>query len=152
MDNRLDPLRNLPGSRDLFVQTEDRTVPRDRHAGAARSRNGFLAPLLDALHDSRRLQAVSVLHQYKHLMAGDHVCEAKDKVTEREISSGGQLDMANGDYPHIRRSTKSEHPSTWSLIATVLVFGIIHIAGGIILLNASTAPPPESAMIALRGD
>ncbi len=142
------------------IRTKDRTDPRElqvgsapgRDAGMASSRKGYFAPLLDALHNSRRLQAASVLHQYRHLMAGNHVCEAQDQVTERKIASGGQLDMAKGDYPRIRRSTKSEHPHMWSLIATILAFGIIHIAGGIILLNASTAPPPESSLVAFRGD
>ena len=60
--------------------------------------------------------------------------------------------MANGYYPRIRRSTKPMHLHMWILIATILVFGIFHVAGGFILLNASTARPTETSLVAFRGD
>jgi hypothetical protein len=152
--------QNQSESCGSIIRTKDRTDPQEfqtgsalsRNAGIAPSRKRHFAPLLDALHDSRRLQAASVLHQYRHLIAGDYVCEAQDKITKRWIPSGGQLDMASGDYPRVRRSAKSMSFKTWILITTVVAFGTLHVVGGIILFNASSSQPTETSLIAFRGD
>lgn len=153
------PPQDQSRSRDSFIRTEDRTEPQElqagslsRNAGMAPSRKGYFAPLMDALHETRRLQAVSVLHQYRHLIAGNHVCEAQDEVTDRAIPAGGLLDMANGDYSRAQRSTRSMALNRWILITAVVVFGILHVAGGIILFNASSTRPTETLIAAIRGD
>jgi hypothetical protein len=78
-----------------FTLPEDHTELRefqagldvDANAGAARNRKGYFARLLNALHESRRLQAARVIRQYRHLVVKRHRCEATDKVLERRISS-----------------------------------------------------------------
>lgn len=123
-----------------------------KNVGSAPSRNGFLAPLLDALHESRRLQAARIIHQYQDLIAEGRSFKALDSVSEREVQSGDR-DMANGDYSRIQQSSKSVSLDTWILIAAALVgFGIIHVVGEIISLNASGAQPRETSVPAMRGD
>jgi hypothetical protein len=79
--------------RSFTLLAEDQTAPRECQidlggkADVARDRKGYFARLLDALHQSRRLQAARVISQYRHLIAEGHGVEALDKILKHEISS-----------------------------------------------------------------
>jgi hypothetical protein len=61
------------------------------------NRRSYIAHLLNALRESRRLQAARVIHRYRHLLQEDRGYEAREAVQERklqnnEISKGSLLD------------------------------------------------------------
>jgi hypothetical protein len=61
------------------------TVP-DISASRQQTRKSLFAPIIDALHHSRRLQAKRVLRQYQHLIDQTR----QDPAGESDASSGGQ--------------------------------------------------------------
>jgi hypothetical protein len=50
------------------------------------NRKSCIAHLLNALRESRRLQAARVIHRNRHLLQKDHEYEAREAVQERKIA------------------------------------------------------------------
>jgi hypothetical protein len=54
-------------------------------------RRGFFARVLDALHRSRRREAIRVLRRYRHLLTGQaQVCPAKPAPKSRQIEKSSR--------------------------------------------------------------
>jgi hypothetical protein len=110
-------------------------------------RNGFFATLLNALDESRRLQAQHVIRQYRHLIVKERLIKTPD--CDCECVPEDNSDMA------ITNDSCAQRPSTslraW-MIALVVVFGILHLVGGIMLFGAASTRSMETALTAIRGD
>lgn len=108
---------------------------------------GFFASLLNALHDSRRRQASRAIHQYRQLIAAPRALPTTGPMFATPFPPKGMTKMTSSDDSR-SRSTKS--PS-WALIAAAIVgFGILHIAGEIIV--SRSAPSTASSSTSLSGD
>ena len=108
-------------------------------------RKGFFPALLNALHESRRLQAQRVFTQYRHLIAKDPVIKAPESIPE--CVSKGNLDMPIANASRTRQS-RSLKP--W-IIVTAIAFCVLHVVGGL-MLSAPSTRPAEMSVVAMRGD
>ncbi len=106
---------------------------------------GLFTSLLDALHDSRRLQAARVIHQYRHLIAAPQALPTTGQMFANPVQ--GRTKTTSSDDSR-RRPTRS---LSWALIAAAIIgFGILHIAGEIIV--SRSAPPSATSSIPSQGD
>jgi hypothetical protein len=64
--------------------------------------NGLLARIVEALHESRRLEAARVIHQYRHLIAEDFFEQPKIVVVDPRTT---QESNANADRDNSRASS-----------------------------------------------
>ena len=100
-------------------------------------RKGYFASLLDALHDSRRRQAVRVIHRHRHLLAARGLRAAE--AISSDHAGGATCRQSNGVF-------------SWALIATVITgFAILYIAAELIA-NGSAARPAQTSSTSLQGD
>ncbi len=120
---------------------------------AVHGRKGFLAPLLDALHDSRRQQASRAIHQYRHLIAAPRSLKpAASRIAGADFEPPkGSIKMTTSDDAngrpsgHSTKAMTSMKAMTWALIAACVIgFGILHIAGGAII-NGAAKPRAETS-------
>ena len=140
----------------IFTRSQDMTEPHEfgtgsaRNAGIAPSRKSYLAVLLDALHESRRCQAMHIIHQYRHLIADEHRSMTPDEVSECEIPKEIAA-VANRDDARMQRSSESTSINPWIIVAAV-GFGILHVVGGVIIHNASRPNQASQVAAILQGD
>lgn len=135
------------------TQERQASVDLSRKADFAQDYEGHCAPLLNALRESRRIQAARIIRQYQHLVAEARAIEPLNNVLQPEHSTGGNVDMAINNHSHDRRPNGSMSFKAWILIAvTVIGFGILHVFGGITLLNASSAIHTETPPATIHGD
>jgi hypothetical protein len=82
---------NFTWSQALRSLTSSGQAPQEHgNAETAPSRKSYLALLLEALHESRRCQAMRIIHQYRHLIADEHRSMAAAEIPEYEIPQGGR--------------------------------------------------------------
>jgi hypothetical protein len=144
---------------DFILPADDRTELQafqtgfdvDGNAGVARSRKGYFARLLHALHESRRLQAARVIRQYRHLVANRHDFTAAASVSKPNDFITGNIAMANTDYARARQRGKSISLRAWVLIA-VIGFGALHVVGAIVLIHASGSRSAEISTTEMHRD
>ena len=109
------------------------------------SRKGFFAALLNALHESRQLQALHIFRQHRHLIAKERLIETAD--LNCEYVSEVNLDMAITNSARTQLTSTSLKP--WTIVAAV-TFCLLHVVGGA-MLNAPNARSTET-LIAMRSD
>jgi hypothetical protein len=99
------------------------------------------------------MQAARAIRQHQHLIAKRHITGPLNNVLQPEYSTGSNVDMENNNHSRDQRPNGSMPLSAWILIAvTIIGFGILHVFGGITLLNASSAVHPETPPTAIQGD
>jgi hypothetical protein len=150
----------------MYHQRRDFTLPADdrmelpafqagfnlgRNAGAARTRKGYFLRLLDALHQSRRLQATRVIRQHQHLVAKRHDVKAANKILKPGDFIEGNAAMASTDHARVQRPNKSLSLRAWVLIA-VIGFGALHVVGAVLLIHASNSRPAETSTTTMDQD
>jgi hypothetical protein len=106
-------------------------------------RGGFGAALFDALHESRRRQAASVIHNYRHLIdeakaysREDHVMSTDPSFSQVSPQSDGKLGLAH----HGARSATSGQMSVRTriiIVSTLIIFAILHVIGGSLIVSGS---------------
>ena len=129
------------------------------HDGEAPARRGVFRIFMDALHDSRRQQAMYAIHRYRRLIAAPRSLNAAVAPTAGNIfdQPKSRINMtANDDasIPLFIRSTKARTTNglTWWLLAICVIgFGILHVAGGAII-NGAVKPTAEMPPVQLNGD
>ena len=113
-------------------------------------RKSYFARLLEALHESRRLQAMRVIRHYQHLIREGREANQNDRP---EIASAGNFDKANGDYSRVPRPRPAMSVSVRMLTATAVIgFGILHLIGGARLSHGSNHRPTQNSISAIHGD
>jgi hypothetical protein len=145
--------------RDFTLPAQARTTLRefpadldpDGHAGTSPTPKRYFAWLLEALHESRRLQAARVIRRHRHLVAKGHDFETADRTLKPNDFSKGDTAMASTDHARVQRPNKSLSLRAWVLI-TIIGFAALHVAGGIILLHASNSPPTQVSPVDLDRD
>jgi hypothetical protein len=141
--------RQYPNSR-----IDGHTTLQSELSDNASDRKGLFRALLDALHDSRRRQASHAIHQYRHLIAAPRSVKTGVVPTAATIfeQPKGRLKMTTSGDARARPSGGSRKTLTWTLIAACIIgFGILHIAGGVIINNA-VKPTAEMPPVVLHGD
>jgi hypothetical protein len=143
----------------LHLRIDGHAPHQSESNGDAPVRNGLFGRLLDALHDSRRRQASRVIHQYRHLIAAPRSVKTGASQTTARIfeQPKGKIKMttsddANGQPQSRPMNTLTSNGLTWALIAACVIgFGILHIAGGVII-NGAVKPTAEMPPVVLHGD
>ena len=109
-------------------------------------RKGFFATLLNALQESRRLQAQRVLRQNRHLIT-------KERVIDAPVRSGGCAPQGNSAMEKFNapRAQRPSAPLKLWIIVTAIGFCILHVVGGL-LLGAPNTRSTETSLASMRGD
>ena len=126
---------------------------------AAPIRRSVLGTFMDALHDSRRQQALYAIHRYRRLIAAPRSLNAGVAPTAGTIfdqpksrTNMTTSDDANGLLHERSTKVRTPHVLTWTLIAICVIgFGILHIAGGAII-NGAVKPTADMPPVVLHGD
>jgi hypothetical protein len=115
----------------------------------ASDRKSYFARLLEALHDSRRLQALRVIRHYGHLIQEGRKASPNDRP---EIASASNPDEANGDYSRVPRPRPAMSFGVRMLTAIAVIgFGILHLIGGARLSHGSNDRPTQNSISAIHG-
>ncbi len=78
--------------------------------GQLRKRKGFFVRILEALHRSRRREAIRVLRRYRHLAAG----QAQVRPAQQSKDIGKSSRNAHQDYTPARAHRRTgENRETW---------------------------------------
>ena len=120
--------------RDFIRPDESPTEPplAINYRPAARHKAIFSA-FLNALHESRRLQARRIVHQYEHLIA--HTKERIPRALNR--NSRGREKLVHGSPAQAKLGRLPAPSETGWLVAVAVGFIIVHIVAGTIWLRAS---------------
>ena len=127
--------------------------------GEAPVRRGVFGTFMDALHDSRRQQAMYAIHRYRRLIAAPRSLNAGVATTAGTIfdQPKSRINMTTSDdagISQLNRPTKARTTNglTWLLLAICVIgFGILHVAGGAII-NGAVKPTAEMPPVQLNGD
>jgi hypothetical protein len=98
---------------DLMPTTQASSAPGNRSFGRA---------LLDALHESRRRQAVREIHNHRHLIAEAKACELWRAIARSHVINARPKQAASG------ASVQS-----WLAILTIPIRGLAHAARRLVL-------------------
>ncbi|TFV49244.1 hypothetical protein [Bradyrhizobium niftali] len=101
-----------------------------------------LSNFLASAHESRRIQAKQLIRRYRHLTADDRASPTFRTPIRRNF------DMAGTNGSHAWRPSRPL--KVWT-IAVLISFGILHVAGGYALHDATSMRPIEAAAM-INGD
>jgi hypothetical protein len=132
--------------RNFARSAENEAKPFLETNGPTARRKGVLGALLNSLHDSRHLQARRVIHEYRHLIAEGGSFRAPDRICEGVPE--GKSDKAISNDSRAQRSSTSL--KLW-IAVTAAGFGILHVAGGL-MLHTSNSQPTETSQAAIHYD
>ena len=107
----------------------------------------IFATFLNALHESRRLQAMRAIHQHRHLIVD--VRGFKEAYRPPERLTDGNSNIAI--YNDCRARRPSISLNAWTA-ATVVAFGIMLAISGIMLSVPNAGPTETSSVAKLHGD
>jgi len=106
-----------------------------------------LSTIISALHESRRREAINVIHRYRNLIS--------DRVETNLCGPIPSPDMKT----RVRRIPNSERErnvrrlsETHLMILALLGFGIVHVIGGVLIARAATEHGSRPVNIAAWGD
>lgn len=124
-----------------FVRPPDNPIDDDAAAG----RKSIFATIVNALHESRRLQADRVLRRYDHLIA-----RHKERIAHQlDRSSGGRERLVSGRSAQAKPAQLPAPGEMGWLVTAAVAFLVIHVVAGTILLrdsaNAEAISRPEPA-------
>ena len=103
--------------------------------------------ILSALHESRRQEAINVIHRYEYLISDrveTNLCEP--------IPSPGMKTRVRKILNSERDGNVKRLSETHLMILILLGFGIVHVVGGIVIARAATEHGSPPVSIAARGD
>src|SRR5438876_5021603 len=103
--------------------------------------------LIDALHKSRRRQAVQIIRSYPQLLHEDAGRKISEEIAELKIGNRAYARPAHGAF------VSWKGLGAKSLItALALGFGILHVIGGTLIDHARAAHAGQSAAVTAQGD
>jgi hypothetical protein len=107
--------------------------PLDISYRPAARHKAILAAFLNALHESRRLQARRIVHQYEHLIA-----HPKERIPHAlNQNSRGREKLVHGGPAQAKLGRLPAPSEMGWLVAVAVGFIIVHIVAGTIWLRAS---------------
>jgi hypothetical protein len=119
----------------------------------ASTRKGIFTHLLDALHESRRIEAARLIGRYRHLLSTGPRIRTTPPIRQRRMEKEVSKMPTNIDPPRAQRSEVLMSNSAMISMAVVLaVFAVLHLMAAAMLQPESAAPPAEDTRFAAHGD
>jgi hypothetical protein len=108
---------------------------------------GFLSTTIAALHESRRLEAINVIHRYRHLGSDRVEINLCDPTPSPDTKTRARQILNNGSDKKVRRSSE-----TYLMILILLGFGVVHVIGGVLIQRASIRQGNPPLAVVAQGD
>ena len=103
--------------------------------------------ILSALHESRRREAIKVIHRYQHLIS-DRVAPHVGEPIPSPDTKTRVRQMPNSE----RERNVKRLSETHLMILVLLGFGIVHMVGGVLIARAATEHGSLPVNMAASGD
>ncbi|KZD21690.1 hypothetical protein A4A58_11140 [Tardiphaga robiniae] len=88
--------------------------------------------IVSALHESRRRQAINIIHRYRHLIS-DRIETNPGKPVPAPDAKMRVRQMQNSERTRNVRRLSETH----LMIMVLIGFGIVHVIGGVLLARAA---------------
>jgi hypothetical protein len=103
--------------------------------------------IIRALHESRRREAINVIHRYQHLISDRVETDLCESIPSPDTKTRVRRILNSERERHVRRLSK-----THLMILVLLGFGIVHVIGGVLMARAAPEHGRAPMNIAAWGD
>lgn len=100
--------------------------------------------IFSALHESRRREAINVIHRYRHIVSDLVQINLCDPPPLPDAKTRARQILNKRRDKQVRRMSE-----THLIILVLLGFGIVHVIGGVLLQRAS--PPQGNSPLVVAG-
>ncbi|MCK1387764.1 hypothetical protein [Bradyrhizobium sp. 21] len=110
-------------------------------------RASVASAIIAALHESRRLQAIKVIHRYRHLGSDRAEISLCDRTPSPDTKARARQMPNNGRDKKMRRLRE-----THLMILILLGFGVVHVIGAVLMARAAPEQGHPPMVVAASGD
>jgi hypothetical protein len=103
--------------------------------------------ILSALHESRRREAIRVIHRHRNLISDRAEADLCEPIPSPDMKTRVRQILNSERERNVRRLSE-----THLMILILLGFGIVHVIGGVLMARAATEPGSRPVNIAASGD
>src|SRR5713226_7235246 len=103
--------------------------------------------IIRALHESRRREAIHVIHRYQHLISDRVEVALCEPIPSLDTKTRVRQILNSERDRNVRRLSE-----THVIILVLLAFGIVHVIGGVLIARAATEHGSRPVNIAAWGD
>lgn len=110
-------------------------------------RTSVASTIIAALHESRRLEAINVIHRYRHLGCDRVEINLCDPTPSPDTRTRARQMLNNRMDKKVRRFSE-----THLMILILLGFGVVHVIGGVLMARAAPEQGNPPLVVAAWGD
>jgi hypothetical protein len=103
--------------------------------------------IIGALHESRRREAMNVIHRYRNLISDRVETDLREPIPSPGTKARFHQILKNERERNVRRLSE-----THLMILVLLGFGIVHVIGGVLMARATTEHGNPVVNIAASGN